>query len=253
MDEHFLHLVQGALREGREGAHLLDLVTEELDSKRIAAARRENVEEPAANGELTALFRPLDTLVTCVGEVERDFLQASPATDAQPNRLWPELRRRHSLAESRGRDVDEPPGGQHLQRPRPLADQVGGRRQSRVPTNAATGQEGDPALAHEPARGFGEIACALVVGNEHGKRPIEPFVEGADQQRQRRLGYAHTGRKRGGQAREALVTCELAYEGVKNWTVHGFSGTFVPQAQCSPRLLLPQPGGISSLVFPSRC
>src|SRR5450759_458569 len=199
MDEHFLHLVQGALREGREGAHLLDLVTEELDSKRIAAARRENVEEPAANGELTALFRPLDTLVTCVGEVERDFLQASPATDAQPNRLWPELRRRHFLAESRGRDVDEPPGGQHVQ------------------------------------------------------RPIEPFVEGADQQRQRRLGYAHTGRKRGGQAREALVTCELAYEGVKNWTVHGFSGTFVPQAQCSPRLLLPQPGGISSLVFPSRC
>jgi len=37
------------------------------------------------------------------------------------------------------------------------------------------------------------------------------------------------------------VACELANEGVENWAVHGFSGTFAPQAQCSPRLFVPGP------------
>ena len=69
IDRRVLDRVQRALRERRERAHLLDLVAEELDAKRLAAGRREDVDEPAADGELAALVRALDPLVA--GERER--------------------------------------------------------------------------------------------------------------------------------------------------------------------------------------
>ena len=56
--------MQSALRERREGADRLDLVAEELDPERLAARGREHVDEPAADGELSALVDPLDALVT---------------------------------------------------------------------------------------------------------------------------------------------------------------------------------------------
>ena len=61
--------VQGALSEGRERSHLLDLVTEELDAKRLTARAREDVDETAAHGDLSSLVHPLDALVA--GERKR--------------------------------------------------------------------------------------------------------------------------------------------------------------------------------------
>ena len=55
--------VERPLREGRERAHLLDLVTEELDAQRLAAGRREDVDDAAAHRELTPFLDPVDALV----------------------------------------------------------------------------------------------------------------------------------------------------------------------------------------------
>ena len=46
--------MQGALRERREGADLLDGVAEELDAKRLSSRRREHVDEPAADLSVVA-------------------------------------------------------------------------------------------------------------------------------------------------------------------------------------------------------
>ena len=51
------------LREGRERAYLLDLVAVELDAKRLATRGREDVDEPAAHCELSALLGPIDPFV----------------------------------------------------------------------------------------------------------------------------------------------------------------------------------------------
>src|SRR5205823_149011 len=51
-DNRVLDRVQRALREGREGAHGLDRVAEELDSERLVARRRIHVDDAAANREL---------------------------------------------------------------------------------------------------------------------------------------------------------------------------------------------------------
>ena len=51
------------LREGREGADLLDLVAVELDAKRLPARGREDVDEPTAHRELSALLGPIDPFV----------------------------------------------------------------------------------------------------------------------------------------------------------------------------------------------
>ena len=63
VDDRLVDGVQRALRERRERADLLDLVAEELDPQRLAAGRREDVDEPAAHGELAALLDALDALV----------------------------------------------------------------------------------------------------------------------------------------------------------------------------------------------
>ena len=63
VDDRVVDRVQRPLRERREGAHLLDLVAVELDAERLAARRREDVDDAAADGELAALLGTIDALV----------------------------------------------------------------------------------------------------------------------------------------------------------------------------------------------
>ena len=63
VDDCALDVVQRSLRERRERAQRLDLVAEELDTQRVAAGRREDVDEAAANRELAALLGAIDALV----------------------------------------------------------------------------------------------------------------------------------------------------------------------------------------------
>src|SRR3546814_15694341 len=60
--------MQRALRERRERADLLDLVAEELDTKRVAAGARKDVYEPAAHRELASGVDTLGALVPCERE-----------------------------------------------------------------------------------------------------------------------------------------------------------------------------------------
>ena len=84
MDDGVVGRVQRALRERREGAHLLDLVAEELDPERLAAGGREHVDDATAHGELAALVDPLDALVP--GERELPGEPVDPRLVADPKR-----------------------------------------------------------------------------------------------------------------------------------------------------------------------
>ena len=71
------------LGEGRERAHLLDLVAVELDAERLAAGGREDVDETAADGELAALLGALDPLVARKREVLREAVETGLAADGE--------------------------------------------------------------------------------------------------------------------------------------------------------------------------
>ena len=63
-----LGLGERALGEGREVADRLDLVAEQLDPRGAVLGRAEDVEDPAADGELAAIGDLLDALVAAAGE-----------------------------------------------------------------------------------------------------------------------------------------------------------------------------------------
>ena len=67
-----LGLAERALGEGREPAHRLDLVAEQLDPHRPLLGRRVDVEDAAADGELAALLDLLDPFVAGRDEVLGD-------------------------------------------------------------------------------------------------------------------------------------------------------------------------------------
>jgi hypothetical protein len=108
IDDRVRHGMERALREGREGADALDLVAEELDAQRLASGRREDVDEPAAHGELAALVGTLDACVAGQRERFREAVDARLGADLQPDRLRPLALGRQPLRErGRGR-TDEP-------------------------------------------------------------------------------------------------------------------------------------------------
>jgi hypothetical protein len=62
-----LGLPERALRERREPADRLDLVPEQLDPRRLILGRGKDVEDAAADRELTAVFDLLDSLLAAAG------------------------------------------------------------------------------------------------------------------------------------------------------------------------------------------
>src|SRR5262249_3627221 len=150
--------MQRPLRERRERPDLLDLVPEELDTQRLAAGGRKDVDEPAAHGELAAVLDPIDAPVAGEREPLGQPLDAVLRADRDPNRSRSYSLRRHALGDRGRRYDDEPPGSEHVERAGPLADEVRRRPQSRVPANAAAGQQGDTLGAEVPADGLGEVA-----------------------------------------------------------------------------------------------
>src|SRR6185312_2878300 len=116
--------VQGALRERREGANLLDLVSPELHPERLAPGRREDVHQAATNGELPALVGTLDALVAGQREGLRQRLQADFFARPDPHGLGSRLLRRHGLGERGSRGADETAGGKDVERTRALTDEV---------------------------------------------------------------------------------------------------------------------------------
>ncbi len=176
--------MERALSEGRERAHRLDLVAEELDPERLAAGRREDVDDAAAHRELAAIVDPLDPLVA--GERERLRQALDPWLESRPqlDRLGTRIRRRQPLRERPSRGADESAARQHVERPRPLADEVRRGRKARLPCDASARQQADRLVAEEPGCALGGVASVRVLRQEHDQTALHALVERRKQERQ---------------------------------------------------------------------
>ena len=182
---------QGALRIGRERADRLDLVPEQLDADGIAARRREDVEDPAAYGDLPTLLDALDPLVPRRHDPFDELLETGAPS---PGEIVTGSGRRSGGGSgfdeaSRG-DADEPAAGEHVERSCTLADEVRRRPQARAERDAAARHEGDGSSVDEPGRRLGGVARVLVVGKHAQQACPAPLVERGEEQRQRRFGDA---------------------------------------------------------------
>ena len=212
--------MERALREGRERAHRLDLVAEELDPERLAAGRREDVDDAAPHGELAAIIHPLHALVARKRKRLRQPFDAGLEPGPQLDRLGTRLRRRQPLRERPRRGADEPAARQHVERPRPLADEVRRRREPRLPCDASARQQADRLVAEEPGGALGGVARVRVLRQEHDQTALQALVQRREQERQRRLRHAGARRQRVRELAEALVLDELPNECVQYRTVH---------------------------------
>ena len=174
--------VKRPLGEGREGAHGLDLVAEELDAKGLAAGRREDVDDAAAHGELSSVVHALHPLVA--GERKRlpQAFDTGLETRAQLDRLGPHLRGRQPLGQRSRRRADEPASLEHVESSCPLADEVRRRQEPRLPGDAATRQQSDRVVAEEPGRALGSVARIRVLRKEDYNRTSEPLVQRGEQE-----------------------------------------------------------------------
>ena len=212
--------MQRALGERRERSHLLDLVAPELDSQRLASRRREDVDEPATNGELAALVGSIDALVARERERLGELLETDAFARRDPNRLGPRVRRWHRLGERRRRGGDEPAGGEHVERACALTDEVRRGVEAGAPVDAAARQHRDAFVAEEPRGALGGVASVLILRGQQNERAIELLVERREQQRQRGLGDAGGRRERLGKALEASVARSSRDERMEDRLVH---------------------------------
>ena len=111
IDDCVAHVLQRALGERRERADGLDHVAEELHAERVTARRREDVDEPAPDGELAALLHAVHPLVPGEREVLGHQVEVARRSGRERERLRAGRRRRHGLRERRGGGADEPSSG----------------------------------------------------------------------------------------------------------------------------------------------
>ncbi len=213
MDDRVVGRVQRTLRERREGAHLLDLVAEELDPERLPAGGREHVDDPTAHGELASLVDPLDALVPGEREPVGKPVDPGLVPDPEHERARPRCPRRQPLRERCDRRTDEPSGLEDVERAVALTDQVRRRDQSRLVRDAPARKEGDPRGVPEPRGAVGSVPRVGVLGEQHEERAAELGVERREHERQHRLRDAGPRRERVDERLEALGAPKLLHEG----------------------------------------
>ena len=194
VDRRLVDRMQRTLGERREGAHVLDLVAEELDAERLATGAREDVDEPASHGDLAALLDPLDALVTRMGEPLDEAVEPSTELLVQVDRAGPFCLRRDAFGQRARRDADEPAPREDVERAGALADEVGGRLEARSRPHAATRKEGDTSGVGVPTDRLGDVACLLVLGEQAYERSVEACVERGEGEREQGLGDPRAGR-----------------------------------------------------------
>ena len=128
----------------------------------------------------------------------------------------PLVARRDPLRERRRGDPHETARGEHVERARPLADEVRRRGEPRLPAHAAARQERDPLGAEVPARRLGEVARVGVLGRQRDEPAPELLVERRHDERQRRVRDARADGKRLGELAQALAPLDLAEERVQH-------------------------------------
>ena len=172
------------LRERRERTNLLDLVTEELDAERFSAGRREDVHDPAADCELTAFVDTLHPFVARQREVLRQAVDAGLVADRELQRGRPRFDGGHSFGERRRRGAHQPSRREDVERPVPLAHEVGRRNEAGVVRDPASGKQRDVLGADEPARAVRRVARVGVLREQHEQPATQLLVKRREEQRQ---------------------------------------------------------------------
>ena len=220
-------LPQAALRERREPAERLDLDVEHVDADRALLGRRVDVEEAAADRELTAVLDLVDALVAGRDEVGADLVEVEELADPERERVRAELRVGDLLAERDGGDDDDRRllAGvallvleQRVEGGDAEADEVRRRREVRLVRDAAARVEAHGARREPVAEVGGEVAGLAVVardderGTAFGEGVVDAVEERGDEVRA----------QRGGDERAAAVArerdavgagCELSEKG----------------------------------------
>jgi hypothetical protein len=83
-----LGVAKRALGEGGEPAQGLDLIAEQVDPYGAILGRREQVEQAAADRELTAILDLVDALVAGRHQVARGLIEIYQLSHAQHERVW---------------------------------------------------------------------------------------------------------------------------------------------------------------------
>ena len=241
--------VERALRERRERPDLLDLVAEELDAERLAAGAREDVDEPAADGDLPALVDALGALVA--GERQRldERVEADLGADANLDRVAG-ARPRGGMpsASARAEAQTRPPGrgrrapaparrrGAPAARARSRAERRGSGGARRAP-GRRTRRRPRPRRARARPRGAGRAALCR---GSRGARRARSGSAGSETR-------AAAG-KSSANARNRSLSASSVDEAVKrrNRLVHAFGGNGVPRRHRSRAL--PSYFGVVSLI-----
>ena len=215
-----LYRVERPLGEGREGAHGLDLVPEEVDAERLAARRREDVEDAAPHRKLAALLDAVGASVTGEGELLREPVQSRLGSDLESDGGGSGAQRRHPLRKRRGRGADEAPRGEDVERAGALADEVGRGLEPRAVVDAAAREERDALVAEQPRRSLRDVARVAVLRRNEHERTRQPLVQRREHERQGGLGNACARWQGLCERGKTLVLGELADECVQDRTVH---------------------------------
>ena len=167
-----LGVAERALGEGREPAHRLDLVAEELDPHGALLGRREDVEDAAAQGELAALLDLLDALVAGRDQVAGDRLEVDLAAELEAEAGRPQRGVGDGLGERRGAGDDDRVllVAEGVEGVDAEADEMRRRRHVRGVAGAARGVEADAAGRQVGAQVGGEVAAGAVVGADEERR-----------------------------------------------------------------------------------
>ena len=167
-----LGLAEAALGEGREPAHRLDLVAEELDPHGAVLGRRVDVEDAAADGELAAFLDLLGAFVAGRDEVLGDGAEVDLVAlgDFEAGRAQRGVG--DGLGEGDGGGDDDRVGfaRERVEGVDAEADEVRRRGDAGGVAGAARGIEADPARGEEGAQVGGEVAGGAVVGGDQQRR-----------------------------------------------------------------------------------
>ena len=217
-----LGVAERALGEGREPAHRLDLVAEELDPHGALLGRRIDVEDAAADGELAALLDLLDPLVAGGDQLARGGVELDFAARLEREAGGAQRGVRHRLGE-RGGAGDHNRVllvAQRLQGVDPQADQMRGRGDVRGIAGAARGIEADPAGRKVGAQIGGEVAGRAIVGADEQGRPAGQTTVVLEQGRQQQRPQSGRGAELDGCA--AARGAHLAGERVQALVLGGY-------------------------------
>ncbi len=212
--------MQRPLGERRERPHLLDLVAVELDSERLPAGGREDIDDAAADGELAALLGAVDALVA--GERQRlcEPVEARLVSDLEANGLRPPGCGRDALGERRCRRANEAAAREHVEGTGSLADEVRGRLEAGAPPDAAPRQQRHVVRPDEPAGRLGRVASVGILRKQRDETAVELLVHGGQEQRQDGLGHARPRRQGSRERLQAVEREQLPDERMQYRTVH---------------------------------